>query len=181
MKIHIKLLIILLFAISCKAQDKEQLDPLVYCSDAIFVNNLQINTICNKRTPEAYSIPEIKSVFSIPIVKEINKPVDEDTGGGNETYWDLVFKDHLGKVSFEVYDKKIPEIYITNPSVLVKLGVHTFKVGDTVTKLKNALNTKGFNNDEDKELFIYFDFNVLAFGIEDGKIKYISFSGNYFF
>ena len=152
----------------------------MYCSDAIFVNNLQINTICYKRTPEAYSILEIKNAFSIPLIKEVSKPADENTGG-NETYWNLIFKDQLGKVSFEVYDKKIPEIYITHPSVSVKLGQHTIKVGDSLSKLKNALNTKGFNNDDGKELFIYFDFNVLTFGIKDSKIEYIAFSGNYFY
>ena len=179
-KISLNIFTVLL-ALSCKAQDNPQTDIMAYCNDVITVNGLQVNTVCNKKIPENYTRDEIVNTFEIPLMREINKPVDENTGGGNETYWDFVFEDHLGKISFEVYDKKIPELYITHPGVSFKLGSHTLKVGDTLTELKDALNVKGFNNDEGEELYIYIDFNILSFGIEDGKIKYIGFSGNYFF
>jgi len=178
MKTYIKILI-LSFTISCQAQDKDQTDNLAYCNYDLYLGDLQINTSCNKKTPTDYSISEIKQSFNVPITKEISKVADENTGG-NSTYWDFVFKDSSGKLSLEIYDSKLPEFYLTHSNIPVTIGSEVIKVGDSISKLKSFLNTRGFKKQGNNTLFIFIDYNVVTFGIENNSIKYIAFNGNYF-
>lgn len=178
MKSFIKILF-LSFIISCSGQEKDQSDALSYCNDKLYLGDLQINTACNKKSIENYTVSEIKQTFSLPITKEVNEPANEDTGG-NSTYWYFVFKDNLGKVSFEVYDEKLPEFYLTHPDVPVTVGTEAFNIGDSISKVKTALGVNGLKQQGDNTLFIFIDYNVLAFGFENDSIKYIAFNGNYF-
>lgn len=174
--------IVFLVLVCCKAQDKEQTDIMAYCNDAIYVNNLQISTECNKKNPDTYTRADIVDAIDVPLMKEIDKPADEDTGGASETYQSYMFENppQKGDVIFEVYDRKIPEVYISHPDVTVRLGNNSFRVGDSESKLESALKN-GFNRTKNGGIFIYFDFNVLSFSIKEDKIYSISFRGNYFF
>ncbi|GGZ73302.1 hypothetical protein [Algibacter mikhailovii] len=185
-------LLLLLVLISCKtkAQSNEQTDPMAYCSDDLTLTNLisqetlKISTACNQKSPELYTKQEIKAAFYMPLFKEVNKPVDEDTGGGNETYESYLFKDSNGYANFTVYDHKIPEFFIKHSGVTVKLGSLMVRVGDYPTNLKSVLESPylghGYYTADDGTIYLYIDYNVLSFGIKDSKIKYIAFQSNAF-
>ena len=177
---------VLFILLSCKQKkaikSKDNTDNIIEmnnCQNDIYLDNLKINLIACGKEVEKYTFDKIEQKINLEIYKKESKVADENTGGQN-TYWNLEFKDQTGKLSIQIWDKNLPEFYLTNHNVSLKIGKKKIKVGDSTEKLKRII--KNYNYTEKKnELYFLIDYSSISFGIKKGKISSIGLTGNYFY
>ena len=177
---------IVFILLSCKQKKTTKLNSIISnnieidnCQNDIYLDDLKINLIACGNEVEDYSLEQIEQNINIDIYKKENKEADENTSGKN-TYWNLGFKDQTGKLSIQIWDKNLPEFYLTSHNINFKIGKEKIKIGDSIEKLKGII--KDYNYTEKKnELYFLIDYSSISFGIKKGNISSIGLTGNYFY
>ncbi len=158
---------------------KKEITAMNNCQNNIYLDNLKINLIACGNTPENYTLERIEQNIETKISKKENKIADENTGG-QETYWNFEFKDQTGKLSLQIWDKKLPEFYLTNHNISFKIGNKKLNVGDPVDNLKTIISKYKYT-EKKNEIYFLLDYSSISFGIKSGIITSIGLTGNYFY